>query len=121
MKTVFTIQCSAFEIAIADLFKCQFKSNGMLIYEMSRINVPRRYRDIGIGRRLLNEVLAEADACQVVVRLTPVPSGEMKLQALRNWYRRNGFTPAPDGYWYRVPRQPAAVQATSAHIGQGVG
>lgn len=74
--------------AIADLVDT---GNG---WEITRINVPRASRGQGVGTRLLQQILADADVSSQTLWLAPVPSDGMNYRQLRDWYERHGFQPS---------------------------
>lgn len=99
MKTCFIIKISRWQSAIADL-----ERHPDNVYEINRINVPEMYRGRRYGSELLGQVVAEADAQRVTLRLYPFPSGNLGRRALCDWYARSGFKRAASGiYWYRPP------------------
>lgn len=49
------------------------------------------HRKKGLGRELMDMVMADADRENVVLYLTIYPSGKMSNVALRKWYKRLGF------------------------------
>jgi hypothetical protein len=72
--------------SIADL--SQLEDGSVLI---TRINVPIRHRGTGIGRRILGQILRDADNHNVTLVLEPVASGGLSQDALVAWYKRHGF------------------------------
>lgn len=74
------------------------------VAELNRVNVPAKWRGQGIGRRLMQEVLDEADQLGVTLVLDINPYGDMDYQALSAWYQRVGFTEGADSRWWRSPR-----------------
>lgn len=99
MKTCFIINVAPAKIAIADLTHM-----GGRIYEINRINVPPQHRGKRHGSDLLKQVLAEADAQRMTLRLFPLASGGLGTKKLIAWYERHGFTRYTDpGHWYRLP------------------
>jgi GNAT superfamily N-acetyltransferase len=56
-----------------------------------RVNTPYRSRGKGIARRLMAQVLADADAEGVTLWLGINPYGPMDYDQLESWYRRLGF------------------------------
>lgn len=73
--------------AIADCLKPD--SKGVVL--ITRINVPREYRFLGIGTRLLQRILDDADREGIDLELWPMPSGGLKYRELVSWYERHGF------------------------------
>jgi GNAT superfamily N-acetyltransferase len=79
---------------------------------ITRVNVPEAHRRQGIARRLMAEVLAEADRESIVLALWPMPSGDMTRRQLIEWYERLGFVrgTAETGYYMvRGPRRDSSV------------
>jgi GNAT superfamily N-acetyltransferase len=99
MRTCIIVNVSPFKIAIADLTQV-----GERTYEINRLNVPELYRGKGHGRKLLKQVLDEADRCGVTLRCYSMSSGPLTNSALDAWYKRNGFSRYPDDYLYRLPK-----------------
>lgn len=92
--------------AIADLVR-ERSLDGSVLYQITRINVPAIYRGQRHGSKLLDQVLADADAEQVHLVLTPLPSGGLSRAALVAWYKRRGFEWKRDAlgrYLYRSPK-----------------
>jgi len=56
-----------------------------------RINVPKEHRKKGIGRKLFDMLLEDADREGIVLLLQPNPYGEMGILDLIAWYKRLGF------------------------------
>jgi N-acetylglutamate synthase-like GNAT family acetyltransferase len=99
MRTNYTVRCGPTHIAICDISKI----NGKL-YEVHRINVPPAYRGRGFGRELLKQLLADADANSVCLRLWVLPSGGLGRRKLTAWYLRHAFIQREDGFLYREPQ-----------------
>lgn len=76
--------------------------NGWML--ITRINVPVKSRGTGLGTRILNEVLRDADRFGVTLCLEPMPSGGMTFKSLRDWYERNGFVSINPHMMVRIPR-----------------
>ena len=53
--------------------------------------MPISHRGNGYGSELLDRILADADAEDVILRLNIDPYGDMTFDQLREWYGRNGF------------------------------
>lgn len=85
MKLVYTRNVSAHQIAIADL--APFRRGFLL----TRINVPKSARNIGIGSSLLEEILRDADRLSATIYLGVSPSDGLSFEALTAWYMRKGF------------------------------
>lgn len=62
-------------------------------WQITRINVPEKYRGQGIASQLLRDIIAEADREQVRLYLEIVPTGGLNYDQLDAWYRRHGFKP----------------------------
>lgn len=71
--------------------------------DVNRVNVPPKHRGQGIGSRLLDELLADADAHGVTLWLDINPYGQMTYEQLEAWYMRRGFVPH-EGRYRRLPR-----------------
>lgn len=80
-----------FAAAIADVCKMPVDSTRREYYVITRINVMERYRGRGFGTQILNEILADADAEDVILYLDPLPSGGLNAEELKAWYERHGF------------------------------
>ena len=92
--------------AIIDLVR-ERSLDGSILYQITRINVPAIHRGQKHGSKLLDQVLADADAEQVHLVLTPLPSGGLSRTALLAWYKRRGFAWKRDflgRYLYRAPK-----------------
>lgn len=66
---------------------------------LTRINVPRMHRGNGVARRLMQQVLRDADAERVTIYLHISPSDGLDFEQLEAWYERCGFVCA--GIHYR--------------------
>lgn len=77
---------------------------GDLLYEVNRINVPRRWRGRGIARKLVTKVLEDADREKITLVLDINPYGDMDYKALKAWYERLGFSQEKDQRFYRKPQ-----------------
>lgn len=73
--------------AIADLLPPD--SNGVVL--ITRIKVPKKYRFLGVGSRLLQRIIDDADREGIDLELWPVPTGGLKGAELVAWYERRGF------------------------------
>jgi len=60
-------------------------------YLLTRVNVPDKYRNAGIGSRILDEICKDADENGVTLVLEVVPSGGLTFHDLVRWYERRGF------------------------------
>lgn len=98
MKTCYVIP----EVrAIADLVQpFELTAN----WTITRINVPRESRGQGYGTRLLEMILADADAEGLTLQLEVQPSGEMTYAALTDWYMKHGFQQRPRNFGYMIRR-----------------
>ena len=82
------------------------------LYEVNRIVILEEYRGQGLGTKLMNQLCAEADKHQVVLRLFPRPYGANNRTTRRRlvrFYKRFGFASSPkwEGCWLvREPVQP---------------
>jgi len=88
MKTSFYRRIDDVSLAVADL--CDYYSIGLII---TRINVPAKHRNKGIGSALLKEITAAADASNTTLYLEIAPSGDLDYEQLEEWYKRHGFKP----------------------------
>lgn len=75
--------------AIADL--CDAIDAGFKGWLITRINVPVRQRGKGVGSKLLQQILDDADLEGVNLFLEVVPSGGLDRDQLEDWYTRKGF------------------------------
>lgn len=81
-------------------------------YVIARVNTPFQHRRQGIARRLMAELLADADAEGVELWLDINPYGEMTYQQLAAWYGRCGFEKvdvAGGRRYRRLPRDKATA------------
>jgi ribosomal protein S18 acetylase RimI-like enzyme len=85
--------------AIADLYPDEPGT-----WVITRINVPEPYRGQGLGSRLLDQILTDADTSGVALLLQPSPSGGLALGPLVQWYRRRGFVWVDYLFMRRDPR-----------------
>jgi GNAT superfamily N-acetyltransferase len=88
--------------SIADL--CDYYGKGLII---TRINVPVEHRGKGIGRKLLSQIVTDADDTRTTLYLEILASGDMDHDALEEWYGRMGFRDI--GGMYR--RRPVQLHA----------
>lgn len=75
--------------AIADLVPGH--EMGLPGYIITRINVPKASRKQGIGSRLLNAIIDEADRQREHLWLEIQPSDGLNYEELEAWYMRHGF------------------------------
>jgi GNAT superfamily N-acetyltransferase len=61
------------------------------LYMITRINVPREHRLKGVGTKLLQECMQQADEEKVDLCLLPKPSDGPGREVLATWYQHNGF------------------------------
>lgn len=71
---------------------------------LNRINVPKTQRGKGNARKLVSQVLADADAERVTLYLWIQPSGGLDFDQLEAWYRRLGFESYREHLYRRLPR-----------------
>ncbi len=57
--------------------------------------VPPAYRAYGLGRRLMNEVIADADLHRVRLSLEARACAGLSQESLEDWYGRFGFVKTP--------------------------
>lgn len=88
--------------AIADLYDTGSLSQRMKV--ITRINVPREHRGKGAARKLMAQLLADADASQTTLLLEVVPSGGLTYSQLLAWYTRCGFVLTAENRMKREPR-----------------
>lgn len=66
----------------------------MTDWVINRVSVLAPHRGKGLARKLMAEVLFDADTEGVVIQLVAAPDGSdtgLTLQQLENWYQRLGF------------------------------
>ncbi len=71
--------------AIVDLI--EYKDH----YLVTRINVAMQSRGLGVGRKLMQQVLQDADNLGVTLSIGIGPSDGLDYGQLEAWYRRLGF------------------------------
>lgn len=87
MKTLYYLKLSnPFGLAIIDLVDYYDKG-----YIITRINVPKAHRGKGIARKLLQEVINDADEAKVDLFLEVNASDGLTRDELYKWYNRRGF------------------------------
>ena len=86
--------------SIADV--CTVFQGGLTI---TRINVPKAHRGQGHARKLLAEILTDADREGVVLLLEISPSDGLSWSQLEAWYTRHGFRRVPLGIYRREPQR----------------
>lgn len=70
---------------------------------VARISTPAAHRGKGIARRLVAEMLADADREGVRLALGINPYGDMDYKQLLAWYQRLGFVGVGPGWMEREP------------------
>ena len=73
---------------------------------ITRINVPIKFRGMGIGTKLLKACTDWADKADnegIILVLNASPSGGLNRQQLVAWYERNGFQELESGMYERLP------------------
>ena len=84
-------------------------SNKTNIRIITRINVPIKFRGMGIGTKLLKACTDWADRADradnegIILVLNASPSGGLNRQQLVAWYERNGFQELESGMYERLP------------------
>jgi ribosomal protein S18 acetylase RimI-like enzyme len=78
-------------------------------WTITRVNVPGLSRGKGVGSKLLDRILADADAEGLTLQLEVAPSGGLDYDALVAWYRRRGFKFTASGYMKREARGSSKV------------
>ena len=86
MKNCYIIRLSSYRIAIADL--TDYYNEGMML---TRINVPKEFRNIKYGTELLGAILTDADKDKVTLFLEISPSDGLDYDQLERWYLNHGF------------------------------
>ena len=81
-----------FAAAIADVVEMPTHGRRRRHFVVTRINVMEQYRGQGFGTKVLDLILADADAEGVTLFLEPSPSGGLTMDELTAWYERHGFT-----------------------------
>lgn len=95
---------------IADLMEHPSEPRSMVI---NRINVPAMHRGKGFGRRILHEILKEADFEGVTLYLEVVPSGGLRWNELKAWYERAGFRDCNSPLGRMMKREPVKMTTRS--------
>ena len=88
--------------AIADLISHGDLAGNLII---TRINVPKEHRGKGIARKLLKEILFDADKDRVILHLEVSPSDGLNREQLVAWYKRHGFEDYGSGLMIRTPKR----------------
>lgn len=81
-------------------------------WTINRVSVLPPHRGKGLARKLMAEVLFDADMEGVLLYLEVQPDGSptgLDFDQLMSWYRRLGFDDSPFGYptMFRPPREKA--------------
>ena len=72
-------------------------------WTITRINVPKEFRNKGYGTKLLKLILDDADRDMITLQLEPSPSDGLNYKQLVAWYKRYGFKITLNGYMKRLP------------------
>lgn len=99
--------------SIADV--CDYYGEGWIV---TRINVPTKHRDKGIGSLLLHQICDEADKHRETLFLEILPSGRLGYNDLKEWYLRYGFREVTSGFFRRRPgaqRSPRRFNLGAVH------
>lgn len=72
---------------------------------ITRINVPQKHRGKGLGTRLLQQILDDADAEGAHLALMISPSDGLDYKQLHDWYARHGFKQRQPGLMDRYPQK----------------
>jgi len=86
-------------------------------YLITRINVPVRSRNVGMGSRILDEVCKDADANDITLVLEVIPSGGLTFHDLARWYERRGFKSDERKFGMLMTRLPHASSSTEQDSG----
>jgi predicted GNAT family N-acyltransferase len=92
-------------LAVVDAMRVieAYKDQGSA-YLITRVNVPERHRQSGVGTALMQQAIDRADKEKKVLLLDPHPSASgMSRTKLREWYSRFGFV-SIGGVMWRLPR-----------------
>lgn len=84
---------------IADL--CEISAHTFLI---TRINTPVASRGQGVARKLLQQILEDADREHVLLCLEISPSDGLAYNELEAWYFRHGFALVEMNFYQRRPK-----------------
>lgn len=93
MKTIYIIRSpdGYLAAAIAVVVKMPIDSTRREYYVITRINVMEQFRGQGLGTKILEEILKDADDEGVILFLEPQASGGLSQKKLEAWYERHGF------------------------------
>jgi GNAT superfamily N-acetyltransferase len=82
-------------------------------HHIVQIDVPRAYRNKGIGKQLLMEILTAADEEGITLQLNCVSSDEQGLsdRELADWYAKFGFVLTTNDFMLRMKREPRGRSA----------
>lgn len=70
-------------------------------WQITRINVPFRFRGVGLASALLKQIIADADEARVDLSIGVNPSDGLDREQLTAWYMRHGFKRHESGYLVR--------------------
>jgi ribosomal protein S18 acetylase RimI-like enzyme len=95
-------------------------NSGENLFYLYWFDVPEDCRGQGWGRKLMKEILEDADKNRWIIDLDPDSEGPMTQDELIAWYERLGFQklkrPGRVSYWRRFPgRSHIATAAISRH------
>ena len=111
MKSSYSKKLSPTRIAIIDLddFADQFPGvePGPPVFQITRVNVPPKFRGRGVGTSLMLAVCEDADEQGARLVLAINPYGEMTEEMLRDWYEGFGFeeVDGSGGLFLREPQE----------------
>ena len=88
MRSQYRLRTLHGDDAVADLLPLR---QNPPIYNLKYIKVPEGARGEGMGSKLLQVVLQEADKTHSIITLDPVAAGDMSTAELELWYARHGF------------------------------
>lgn len=88
MRSQYRLRTLHGDDAVADLLPLR---QNPPVYSLKYISVPDDARGEGMGSKLLQVVLQEADKTHSIITLDPVAAGEMSTAELEKWYARHGF------------------------------
>lgn len=94
------IMPKGYKIAIADIVPyCAIKD----AFLITRINVPKEFRNQGYGTKLLLKIIKDATNSKIPLFLDPSPSDGLTKKQLIKWYSKHGFKLLKNGsmrYFY---------------------
>lgn len=119
MRHVYGIRLGPRAMATADLVHID---PDVGLWLLTRLYVPARYRRMGYGAAIMEQVLDDADRCGATVALEISPYGRKGVDPgydrLREWYEGLGFEYTeehpilPDGCFVRTPNDSRDKQET---------